>query len=274
MTSIDLDRYFARIGLAPRRDATRATLDAIIAAHVTAIPFENLDVLLGRPIELELAAIEQKLIADRRGGYCFEHNTLLLHVLAQLGFAVRPYSARVRIGRPRDYTPARTHLFCAVALDGRQLLADVGVGALSPTCALSLDTSELQETPHEPRRIVFEDGRWFHQARLRGEWVDVCEFTREEMPPIDRIVANWYTSTHPTSHFRDRLVVARALPDGGRLSVLNRELTVRSRDGVARTTPIESPDALLAVLADRFGLAFPAGTHFHCPALDWPRPEV
>jgi N-hydroxyarylamine O-acetyltransferase len=255
MPSIDLDRYFARIGLAPRRDPTRATLDAIIAAHATAIPFENLDVLLERRIDLEPAAIEQKLVVDRRGGYCFEQNTLLLHVLEQLGFAVRPYSARVRMGRPRDYTPARTHLFCAVEIDGRRWLADVGVGALSPTCALSLDSSELQDTPHE--------------ARLRDEWVDVCEFTREEMPPIDRIVANWYTSAHPESHFRSRLVVARALPGGGRASVLNRELTVRSRDGAARTTAIEGPDALLAVLAEQFGLAFPAGTRFRCPALDW-----
>jgi N-hydroxyarylamine O-acetyltransferase len=270
MTSIDLDRYFARIGLAPRRDATRATLDAIIAAHAMAIPFENLDVLLERRIELEPAAIEQKLVVERRGGYCFENNTLLLHVLEQLGFTVRPYSARVRLGQPRSFIPARTHLFCAVELDGHQLLADVGVGSLTPTCALSLDTSELQETPHEPRRIIFEDGRWFHQARLRAEWADVYEFTREEMPPIDRIVANWYTSVHPESHFRHRLIAARARPDGGRVSVLNRELTLRSRDGTAHTTMIESPDALLTVLGEHFGLTFPAGTRFRCDALDWP----
>jgi N-hydroxyarylamine O-acetyltransferase len=269
MASVDLDRYFARIGLAPRRDPTRATLDAIIAAHVANIPFENLDVLLDRGIDLELAAIEDKLIVRRRGGYCFEHNTLLLHVLEELGFSVRPYSARVRIGRARDFIPARTHLFCAVEIDGRPWLADVGVGALSPTCSLRLDSSEVQETPHEPRRIIFEDGRWFHQARLRDEWVDVCEFTREEMPPIDRIVGNWYTSAHPESHFRNRLVVARALPDGGRVSLLNRELTVRSRGGTARTTAIDDPDALLAVLAEQFGLAFPAGTRFRCAALDW-----
>lgn len=270
MTSIDLDRYFARIGLAPRRDATRATLDAIIAAHVATIPFENLDVLLDRKIDLELAAVEQKLVADRRGGYCFEQNLLLLHVLEQIGFAVRPYSARVRLGRPRDFIPARTHLFCAVEIDGRKLLADVGVGGLSPTCALSLDTSERQDTPHEPHRIIFEDGRWFHQALLHDGWADVYEFTREEMPQIDRIVANWYTSTHPESHFRNRLVAARALPDGGRLTLLNRELTVRSRDGIGHTTMIESPDALLTILEERFGLAFPAGTRFRCVGLDWP----
>src|SRR5262249_47789047 len=154
------------------------------------IPFENLDVLLGLPIRLELDAIVDKLVHRRRGGYCFEHNTLLLHVLDQLGFAPRPYSARVRIGRTREYTPARPHLFVGVELEGRPWLVDVGVGALSPTCALRLDTSDPQSTPHETRRFVFEDGRWFHQALLGDTWTDVCEFTREEMPEIDRIVGN------------------------------------------------------------------------------------
>jgi N-hydroxyarylamine O-acetyltransferase len=270
MTALDLDRYFARIGIPRLREPTRATLDAITSAHVQAIPFENLDILLGRPVELEPAAIERKLVVNQRGGYCFEHNTLLLHVLEQLGFAVRPYSARVRIGRPRDYTPARTHLFVRVDLDGQALLADVGVGGLSPTCTLALDSAEIQATPHEPRRIIHDDGRWFHQARLGDDWVDVCEFTREDMPLIDRIVANWYTSAHPESHFKNRLVVARALPDGGRASILNRELTLRGRDGRATTRMLASPDELLAVLADQFALTFAAGTRFACPALDWP----
>jgi N-hydroxyarylamine O-acetyltransferase len=268
--AIDLDRYFARIGIAPAREPTRATLDALTAAHVAAIPFENLDVLLGRPIDLDLAAIEKKLVIDRRGGYCFEQNTLLLHVLERLGFAVRPWSARVRIGRPRDFTPARTHLFCAVDLDGERLYADVGVGGLSPTCALRLDTTVEQATPHEPRRIVFADGRWFHQARLGDEWVDVCEFTREEMPPIDRVVANWYTSAHPESHFKSRLVVARALPDGGRVSILNHELAVRARGGASEKTILATPDQLVAVLAEHFGLVFPPGTRFPCPGLTFP----
>src|SRR5215467_3806047 len=80
---IDLDRYFARIGYHGPRDATLATLHGIANAHVQAIPFENLDVLLGRPIDLELAAIQRKLIDDRRGGYCFEQNSLLLAVLTE-----------------------------------------------------------------------------------------------------------------------------------------------------------------------------------------------
>ena len=268
---IDLDRYFARIGHRGSRAPTLATLNEIVRAHVEAIPFENLDVLLGRRIDLDLAAIERKLIHDRRGGYCFEQNALLLAVLEALGYQARPLSARVRHQRPRDYTPARTHLFLRVELD-TSWLADVGVGSMSPTSALRLDTSEPQPTPHETRRLIREGGVMFHQLQYGEEWHDVYEFTLEEMPPIDREVASWYTSTHPASHFRSRLWVARSLPDGARLSLLNRQLTVRRRDGSADHRMLASPDELLAVLAEQFGLVFAPGTRFACEGLDWPAP--
>jgi len=106
---VDLDAYFARTGYTGPRTPTLETLHGLVRAHVQTIPFENLDVLLGKPIDLEPAALMQKLVHDRRGGYCFEQNTLLLEVLTALGFHVRPLSARVRWQRPRDYTPARTH---------------------------------------------------------------------------------------------------------------------------------------------------------------------
>jgi len=266
---IDLDRYFARIGYRGPRTPTLATLNGIAAAHVQTIPFENLDVLLGRRIDVDPAAIEQKLVGDRRGGYCFEQNALLLAVLESLGFTVRPLSGRVRYQRPRDYTPARTHLFVRVELE-TSWIVDAGVGAMSLTSALRLDTEDAQPTPHEPRRLIREDGRMFHQVQLAGAWHDVCEFTLEEMPPIDREVANWYTSTHPQSTFKARLSAARALPEGRRVTLLNRELTLRARDGSGEHRMIESPDELLAVLADQFGLVFPPGTRFPCPGLDWP----
>lgn len=257
---IDLDAYFTRIGYAGSREPTLATLDAISSAHVQAIPFENIDVLRGVPIDLEIGALEQKLVFARRGGYCFEQNTLLIEVLGQLGFHVQPISARVRWGRAREYTPARTHLFVRVELAEGSYLADVGVGSMSLTSALRLDAEGEQSTPHEPRRIVRESGVLFHQARLGDAWHDVNEFTLEAMPVIDRIVANWYTSTHPQSHFRNRLIVARAKPDGERVTLANRELTQRARDGQAYVTRIADHAELLAVLEAHFGLVLPAGT--------------
>jgi N-hydroxyarylamine O-acetyltransferase len=267
---VDLDAYFARIGYTGSRTPALATLQSIVEAHTRVIPFENLDVLLGRPIQLDAASLERKLIHEHRGGYCFEQNGLLLLVLDALGFRVAPLSARVRLQRPREFTPPRTHVFARVDIDGEPWLADVGVGGLSPTSAIRLTTDAEQPTPHETRRIVRERARLFHQARLGGVWSDVCEFTLEEMPPIDREVANWFTSAHPQSHFKSRLLVARAAPGGVRLTVLNDEFTIRQPDGRGDTRLMTSPEELLGVLEEHFGLHFPEGTRFGPPGSPWP----
>ncbi|HPF14875.1 MAG: arylamine N-acetyltransferase [Planctomycetes bacterium] len=279
----DLDAYFARIGYHGPRSATLEVLGNIVSAHVQSIPFENLDVLLGRGIDLNPEAVEAKLVHAQRGGYCFEQNSLLLHVLEALGYEVRPVSARVRLGRERDFIPARSHMFLVVQLAGERFLCDVGVGGLSPTAPLRLDTEAEQATPHEPRRIV-RDGHWshsdlrdpaarlFHQALLGDSWQDICEFTLETMHPIDREVANWFTSAHPESHFRNRLLVARATPSG-RKTLLNRSFTERAGDGSTQTGTIADPETLLDHLAQHFGLRFPAGTRFACEGLDWAATE-
>src|SRR5206468_3282749 len=97
--------------------------------------------------------------------------------------------------------------------------------------ALRLAEHGAQRTLHETRRLLRENDRIYHQVLFGDVWNDVCELTLEEMPLIDRIVANWYTSTHPESHFKNRLLVARALPEGARITLLDRELTRRRRDG-------------------------------------------
>lgn len=273
----DLDAYFTRLGYHGPTTVTVDTLHALSYAHVSTIPFENLDVLLGVGIDLEPEAVEAKLVGARRGGYCFEQNSLFLHVLTALGFDARPLSARVRVGRAREYTPARTHVFVRVELPDGPWLVDVGVGGSSLTGALRLTLDEEQATPHEPRRLIAEgtwdglsrrspDARLFHQVRHGEVWADVCEFTLEEMPEIDRVVGNWYTSAHPKSHFKDRLIAARATPTG-RLTLVDRELTRRAHDGTAAVEPIETHDDLLAVLAREFGLHLPAGTRFGIPSL-------
>ncbi len=269
---IDLDAYCARVDYYGPRTPTLSTLHAITAAHTRAIPFENLDVLLDRGVDLDPAAIFSKLVVRRRGGYCFEQNGLLLTVLEALGFKVTPISARARWQRPRDFTPPRTHVFLRVELEGASWLTDVGVGGMSLTAALRLEADVEQTTPHEPRRLIREGARWFHQARLGDEWHDVCEFTLEEMPAIDRELGNWYTSAHPQSQFKNRLWVARAGDNGERRTLLNRDFTVRSRTGAAQTRTIGSPAELLDVLATEFGLLLPPGTVLNCPGLDWATP--
>jgi N-hydroxyarylamine O-acetyltransferase len=266
---VDLDAYFARIGYGGATSPNLQTLNGIVNLHVQTIPFENLDILLGRAIDIAPASLQQKLVAGRRGGYCFEQNGLLLMVLEELGFDARPLSARVRYQRPRDFIPPRTHVFVRVELEGVSWLADVGVGGFSLTSAIRLETSDEQATPHEPRRILREGALLFHQVRIADEWHDLSEFTLEEMPLIDRELGNWFTSTHPQSHFKSRLIAARARPDGGRNTLLNRELTLRRKDGVTARM-LATPEELLSVLASEFDLHFEPGTTFSCPGLDWP----
>jgi N-hydroxyarylamine O-acetyltransferase len=267
---MDLAAYFQRIGYRGSRKPDLALLSALTLAHTQSIPFENLDVLLGRPISLEPEALFQKLVVDRRGGYCFEQNGLFLEVLRELGFRVAPISARVRLQQPRSFTPPRTHVFLRVELGDESWLTDVGVGALSLTSPLRLAVRGEQATLHEPRRILEEDGRLFHQVRFGAEFHDVCEFTLEEMPTIDREVANWYTSAHPKSHFKNRLIVARAAPEGQRLSISNDELTLRERQGTSTVRRLASASELLEVLFKQFGLSFPPGTRFGGGGDPWP----
>ncbi|MDI1320940.1 MAG: arylamine N-acetyltransferase [bacterium] len=271
MSAPDLDAYFARIDYSGPRAPTLATLQAIAGHHVAAIPFENLDVLLNRPPRLDPAALMEQLVHAQRGGYCFQQNGLLLHVLGALGFAVRPLSARVRIQRPRDFVPPRTHLFLRVELADGPWIVDAGVGAASLTTAIRFVENPEQATPHDTRRIVREGGSYFHQIRLNGEWSDVCEFTGEEMPLIDRELANWWTSTNPESKFRQNLMAARSHRDGTRCAILNREFTRRRGAEVLEQRELTSPEELLAVLAEHFGLHFPAGTRFGPPGSPWPQ---
>jgi N-hydroxyarylamine O-acetyltransferase len=124
---IDLDQYLVRIGYSGSLDPTVETLCGLHLAHVTNIPFENLDILLGRAISLDLHSLEAKLVACGRGGYCFEHNTLFGAVLESLGFAVTRLAARVRFGS--ETIRPRSHMLLSVKLDGEPWLADVGFGA-------------------------------------------------------------------------------------------------------------------------------------------------
>lgn len=266
----NLDDYFERIGYTGSRAPTLTTLHAITRAHTQSIPFENLDVLLGRRIHLDVDAVFEKLVHQRRGGYCFEQNGLLLHVLTELGFTVEPLSARGRWQRTRQEPSPRTHVFLRVEIDEDSWLTDVGFGGMSQTAAIRLSPFTEQSTPHEVRRVVKEGGLWFHQALLKGEWLDLFEFTLEAMPALDREIGNWFTSTHPQSHFRNRLIVARGLEGGRRLTLQNSELSLRAPSGQAETWQLTSPAELLQVLDEQFGLGFPEGTRFGPHGSPWP----
>jgi N-hydroxyarylamine O-acetyltransferase len=260
-SELELDAYLTRIGgkapLAPGLDG----LAALHCAHCAAIPFENLDILLGRPIALDLSALEAKLVRARRGGYCFEQNTLFKAVLEALGFRVFALAARVRVGAS-EVRP-RTHMLLRVELPEGAFLADVGFGGDGPVVPLPLaEESEtwLGRIGHRLRR---EGDLWVLQGNAVGDWTDLYAFTLEPLYPVDFEMANHFTSTHPRSPFVLNLIVQRSWPER-RASLRNRDLVVRE-DGASTTTTVHDPEHLLEVLASVFGLAFPPGTRFRQP---------
>jgi N-hydroxyarylamine O-acetyltransferase len=259
-STFDLDAYFDRIGYAGPREPTAPVLAAIVQHHALSIPFENLDILLGRPILLDVASLEAKLVKRRRGGYCFEHNTLLGGVLRQLGFDVTPLAARVRWMVPRGVVLPRTHMLLVVRLGGERLLVDGGFGGVGVAAPLRMDFEGEQPSLYEPQRIVLTDAGRLLRTRMAGEWRDLYVFTDEPQFAVDFEMANWFTSTNPGSRFKQNLIVTNAAP-GVRQSLFNRELSVY-RDASVERRSVDDPEELLEVLASRFHLALPPGTRF------------
>lgn len=254
---LDLDAYLARIGVRGPCPPTFDTLSRLVAAHAAAIPFENLDPLLGRPVSLDPAAIGRKLVHEGRGGYCLEHNLLFAAVLRALGFAPTCLAARVLWNQPDPAQAPRTHLLLQVEAEGRPRLVDVGFGGLTLTAALTLEDGAEQPTSHEPFRLQHADGKWCLQARIRQEWRALYRFDLEPQLPPDLEMMNHFVASHPRSIFVGNLMCARALPER-RLALLNRQYSVHWRDGRSETRILADADELCTVLESDFGLRLPA----------------
>jgi N-hydroxyarylamine O-acetyltransferase len=258
----DVSAYLARIG---ERAPLTPTLEALVAlhrAHCAAIPFENLDILLGRPILLAVPALEDKLVHARRGGYCFEHNTLFRAVLRSLGYRATAFAARVRAGTT-EVRP-RTHMLLRVELPEGTFLADVGFGGDGPVHPVPFVEDRETWVGREGHRLRREGELWVLQGHSAGAWTDLYAFALEPTHDVDFEMGNHFTSTYPRSPFVLNLVAQRSWPD--RRAVLrNRELAVR-QDGQTTRTPVRDPEHLLELLASVFDLRFPAGTRFRQPA--------
>jgi arylamine N-acetyltransferase len=254
--TLDLNGYFDRIDYRGAAEPTLEVLRGLVAAHTQAIPFENLDPLMGVPVDdLGPDALSDKLVRRGRGGYCYEQNGLMGHVLGAIGFRVRRLAARVLWMAPPDaLLPAQTHTLLAVTFPGSQgsYLVDVGFGGQTPTAPLRIETGTVQETALEPYRLEDRRDGLVLQAQLRGEWTPLYEFATRTAPDIDLKVGSWYVSTHPSSLFVTSLMAARAI-DGARLNLIGRDLTVHRAEGSEKIR-LDDAAAVVDTLADRFGI--------------------
>jgi N-hydroxyarylamine O-acetyltransferase len=251
----DLDAYLARIGAAGVRGATLETLRAVHAAHPAAIPFENLNPLMGLPVALDAESLHRKLVMSGRGGWCFEHNTLLRMALEALGVRVTGLAARVLWNMPPGPVPARSHMLLRVEAEGHSYLADVGFGGNTLTGPLCWEPGVAQETPHEPHRLVKLDGSYVLEAQIGEEWKPLFRFTDEAQFPPDYEVSSWYLCTHPASHFRRTLVAARATREC-RYALRDTSLSVHTRTGTEKRV-LATPPEIKQCLARDIGIRLP-----------------
>jgi N-hydroxyarylamine O-acetyltransferase len=258
MDAIDLDAYFRRIDFSAQARPDPDTLAAVHRLHSRSIPFESINPWLGLPVLLDPASLQRKLVDGRRGGYCFEHNLLLAHVLRQIGFQVTTLAARVLWNQPQDTIRPRTHMLLAIDLEGERLLVDGGFGGMTLTGPLRLDVDGPQATPHETFRLLRHDGGGdvLMQAEVDGQWRPLYRFDLQPQQQVDYELTSWYLCHHPDSHFRHRLIAARTRADG-RDTLADNEFTRHYLDGRSEKQVIGSADELCATLEQVFNLQLP-----------------
>ncbi|MFJ8309644.1 MULTISPECIES: arylamine N-acetyltransferase [unclassified Streptomyces] len=246
----DLEAYFERIGYGGDTEPTLRTLRALHRAHVAAIPFENLDVALGRPVPLDVKSLLGKLVGQARGGYCYEQNSLFAAVLERLGFEFGGRGARVRTsGTPLPVT----HALLVATVDGEPWLCDTGFGNQGP----------LEPVPLKDGAVV-EQGGWTFGVRTEGDgthvlrslrpegWVDLYAFAPQTVYPADFTMMNHYSSSHPQSRFVGQIVAQRTSP-GARRALVRDELTTVRTDGTVERRRVPA-DELGRVLSEVFAI--------------------
>ncbi|WP_406813879.1 arylamine N-acetyltransferase [Mycobacterium sp. M23085] len=254
--TLDLSAYFDRIGYRGAAEPTLEVLQDLMTAHTGSIPFENLDPLMGVPVDdLSPEALTDKLVRRRRGGYCYEQNGLMGYVLTEIGFRVRRLAGRVVWMLPPDRpVGAQTHTVLAVTFPGSQgpFLVDVGFGGQTLTSPIRLQIGNAQQTTHEPYRLNDRGDGLVLQALVRDEWQPLYIFGTQTVPPIDLRVGSWYVSTHPTSMFVTGLMVAKTTGDA-RYNLAGRDLTIHRSDGSEKIR-LDDAAAVVDVLGERFGI--------------------
>ena len=253
---INLNAYFERIGFAGSIAPSLSTLELIHALHTATIPFENLNPLLGLPVNLDLAAIEKKLLWDRRGGYCYEHNLLLMAVLKELDYTVRGLAARVLWNAP-DAVVEPHHMLLAVDISGATYIADVGFGGMTLTAPLKLKADVEQPTPHETYRLLGGDPDWRLEAKIGDEWKVLYVFDTKEKTADDYAPSNTFLSTDPQSGFRKELRVALS-PTGKRLALRDNRFSVHIEGEQSESRLLTSVAEMREMLSGTFGIQLPS----------------
>jgi N-hydroxyarylamine O-acetyltransferase len=211
---------------------------------------------VGEPVRLDFESLQDKLLRRGRGGWCFEHNILLAHMLEAIGFDVTRLAARVRWNVPAERVSPRSHMLLRVRLPEGDFIADVGFGGLTLTAPLKLEAGVEQATPHEPHRVEARDGGYQLDAKIAGEWNTLYTFDLAEQQHADYEVSNWYLCNHPDSHFLKAVIAARAEP-GLRHALRGTRYATHRPDGATEKRRIENVADYRELLETAFTIRLP-----------------
>jgi N-hydroxyarylamine O-acetyltransferase len=265
LTTFNIDGYLARIGWNGSREATFDTMAGVLRGHMTHIPFENLDVLLGHGVRIDSDSVYAKLVEARRGGYCFEHGTLLQAALDHLGFNPVAHTARVIMLRPRSEAPL-THMFLTTRVGDRTFVLDPGFGGHAPLVPVPIEAG-AHDGP-DVHRVIRSGHEWVLEAQIDGTWAPLWSSTLMPAEPVDFVMANHFVCTFPTSPFVTNLML-RAITPASRVSVINRTVT-RRYGGCEERQVIESRRALRTLLNEDFGFDLPDAERLRVPSVpEW-----
>jgi N-hydroxyarylamine O-acetyltransferase len=245
--------YLQRINYTGRLEPTAETLHALQQAHLLAVPFENLDIHLGRPIILDHDALFDKVVNQRRGGFCYELNGLFAALLQQFGFDVTLLSARVTTAAG-GFGPEYDHLALLVQLDERWLV-DVGFGD-SFHRPLRLDERGEQTDGRRTYRLDFDDQNYtLYQRDGLAVWEAQHIFTDQPRHFAEFGEMCHYHQTSPNSPFPNKRLCTQATPDG-RITVSNQRLII-SHNGTRQEQELPDTAAFTAALRHHFGIDLP-----------------
>ncbi|XP_077535740.1 arylamine N-acetyltransferase-like [Haemaphysalis longicornis] len=262
LTAEQTAAYLARIHVPKPGPPDLNTLRVLVHEHLKNVTFENIDVLLGRPIDLDANSLFSKIVQRGRGGYCFELNSLFARLLRSMGYSLRLRMARVRWGMPRD-TPhtLKQHLVLIAELLGEEYLVDVGFGGPNIFVPLPLTAGlESADHPFTLRALNADDGcesgTLELSVRRRGDWLQIYRIEPRDILWEDCAPFNWYASTHPDSRMRRFLEMARSDSDG-MMSLENGRYRQRRHSAewnIVEERDIHDVDELLSIFGDKFCL--------------------
>lgn len=252
MKDSEITEYLSRIKL----DDCNNNLEGLTKLqehHMENIPFENLDVVIGRKIELDYSNLFEKIIKNERGGYCFELNILFSNLLKSLGFTPKPVLGRVWLRNPEE-TPPRNHLAHIIDIQGKLYVTDVGFGGLTTRIPLEInETSEINDKDGIIRILPFGDNQFMIQRQIDNEWSNQYSFENVDISEEDIQISNYYMSTNPKSHFINDNFIGK-FTENGRIGLYNNQMSTRKGINVVEKKHVPYGSEWIETLKNQFDL--------------------